>query len=92
METKQITPTQEAIKGAQMVNRYLYWMANQCNRKRIMEIYKGLDGEHLWSKLVYYREQCEDSLAADVHFWFNLDNTNRAKMMQYLMDIGYKGK
>lgn len=92
METNQSIPTQEAIKAAQMVSRYLYWMANQVNKERIHEIYPGIMGDHLWSKLVSQRNRVTDTLAADVMFWFELDNTNRYKLMQYIISSGYKSK
>lgn len=84
--------TQEAIKAAQMVNRYMFWITNQVSHDKMIEIYGNLTGEHLWHKLESIRTRNGYNSAADVSFWFELDITNRNILMQYIISSGYKAK
>lgn len=84
-------PTQEAIKAAEMVSRYMYWMANRVSRDKLIEIFGEILGEHYWAKLVAKRERVNDYMS-DISLWFELDTINRQKLMNYLIKTGYKGK
>ena len=91
LNIRQEQPTEEAIKAAQMVSRYMYWMANRLNKESLIAIFGDILGEHYWSKIVYRRNEHGGNIY-DTNFWFELDNENRQKLMHYLIGTGYKGK
>ena len=84
-------PSQEAIKAAEMINRYMYWMANRVSKDSLIEIFGEILGEHYWAKLVSRRQRINDYLS-DITFWFEMDTLNRQRLMDYLIKSGYKGK
>ncbi len=82
-------PTCEAIKAAEMVSRYCFWMSNQSNKERLIACFGKILGEHFWGKLQHKRET-EGSLGGDLGFWFELSDGNRQKLMHYILRTGYK--
>ena len=85
-------PTQEAVKAAEMVNRYMFWMANQVNKKHLINAFGNILGSHYWDKIVRNRTNTNYQSSIDMMFWFELDNINRQKLMHYILKSGYKGK
>ena len=90
IQTFMESPTPEAEKATQMVNRYLYWITNQSNHQRLIDAFGESTGNHLWDKLVSGRNRCNDSFAGDMWFWFELSEGNRTKLMHYILRTEYK--
>lgn len=84
-------PTLEAVKAATMVSRYCYWMTNHSCEEYLIDCYGVVLGKHFWHKLISRRERM-DTTAADLGFWFELSNDNRAKLMNYIIKSKYKGQ
>ena len=89
IQTFNENPSVEAIKAAEMINRYCFWMTNQSNKQRILDCFGPVQGEHFWWKLVHKRER-EGSLGGDLGFWFELSEGNRQKLMHYILRTGYR--
>lgn len=85
-------PTQEAVKAAEMVSRYIYWMANRVSQKLLINAFGEMLGNHYWSKIVRNRENAGYQSMVDMLFWFELDTVNRQRLMHYLLRSGYRAK
>lgn len=85
-------PTQEAIKAAEMVSRYLYWMYNQVDKQKLINAFGERLGNHYWEKIVRNRINNNYQSYTDMMFWFELDTINRQKLMHYILRSGYKGR
>ena len=89
IQTFNETPSPEAIKAAEMVSRFCFWMSNQSNKQRLIDCFGENLGNHFWGKLNHKRE-VEGSVGGDLGFWFELSDGNRHKLMHYILRTGSK--
>lgn len=89
IQTFNENPSVEAIKAAEMVSRYCFWMTNWSNKQHLIDCFGEILGNHFWCKLVHKRET-EGAIGGDLGFWFELSDGNRQKLMHYILRTGYR--
>lgn len=89
MNTYQLKPSQEAIKAASMVDKYLYWITNHSCQESFHSAFGDALGAHLWQKIVGLRT-LYGSFGGDMRLWYELDSASKNKLMHYILTNKYK--
>lgn len=83
------SPSQEAIKAATMVSKYLFWMSNKSSEEEFHNAFGKTMGNHFWKKLMELRT-ISGTTGGDTRLWYEMSTNYRQQLMHYILRSGYK--